>query len=170
MRIPLGQIVGIQKGEYILSALEPSARDTEENYGLCLEYLAGGTDSRSRTYSIRNKSAPHLSQDDDATTGERLRLAFKALRGDLIRDLDSDHPVTRRSCRKQVEEIVDQIRQACEDVGGTDNNDDSFIKTQPIVSLAEAKAQVGLLERLSHDLKVSALPNRESQSDAWFST
>lgn len=84
-----------------------------------------------------------------------MEIAFKAVRKDLVRDLDhiASHPTSMTS-RIQVLDIVDHIRGACEEVGATTSDDTAFIEEAPIISLAEAKAQVSILDRLNYELKV----------------
>jgi hypothetical protein len=53
-RVPLGDIVGISKGAYILSPLEESSRDPEQNAGLVISWLANNQESRATSYSVRN--------------------------------------------------------------------------------------------------------------------
>ena len=101
---------------------------------------------------------------------EPVLIAFKAIRGDMIRDLESNTQDIKVSCRQQVDTIVEQLRQACEDVGSTDSNDSDFVTRQPVVSLSEAKAQVGLLERLNHELKVSQdVCTKSGEAQQYFS-
>jgi hypothetical protein len=145
-------------GEYILSALDPAARNIEENYGFCIRYLPAGVTERSRTYSIRN-TAPigdpaDKIADNDSSLEHTLEVAFKAVRKDLVRDLDQVASPSTVTSRVQVLDIVDHIRQACEDIGATTSGDCTFVEEAPIVSLAEAKAQVSLLDRLNYELKV----------------
>jgi hypothetical protein len=147
-----------QAGEYILSALDPAARNIEENYGFCIRYLPAGVTERSRTYSIRNTAPVGDLADMNADNGTSLEdtseIAFKAVRKDLVRDLDQVTSPTTVTSRVQVLDIVDHIRQACEDIGATTPGDSTFVEEAPIVSLAEAKAQVSLLDRLNYELKV----------------
>ncbi|KAK9894710.1 hypothetical protein P389DRAFT_100391 [Cystobasidium minutum MCA 4210] len=153
-RIPLGQVVGIQQGEYILSALDPAARNLDENYGFCIRYLPEGVVERSRSYSIRNtvNGGPE-SKADDAVQDSVMLMAFKAVRKDLIRDLEHNASPTTVTSRVQVLDIVDHIRQACEDIGATSPEDESFVEDKPIISLSEAKAQVSFLDKLNYEVK-----------------
>ncbi|KAM0753780.1 hypothetical protein T439DRAFT_322671 [Meredithblackwellia eburnea MCA 4105] len=54
-RIPTGDIVGLQKGVYILSALDAAGRDQKENYGFIIKYHARAATERVRSYSMRIK-------------------------------------------------------------------------------------------------------------------
>ena len=156
-------------GEYIVSALDPAARNVEENYGLIIRYLPEGSTTRSRTYSIRNKGSTNgaVASSSDSSSGEGdaaaapSLLAFKALRNDLVRDLDAPRGAgggseISMSSRKQVDLVVEQIRLACEDVGATSEEDKDFVKEEAIISLAEASHAVPWLDRLNYELKVSA--------------
>lgn len=53
-RVPLGDIVGITKGAYILSPLEEASRDPEQNYGFRITWLTSRQESRASSYSVRN--------------------------------------------------------------------------------------------------------------------
>ncbi|KAF8912099.1 SacI homology domain-containing protein [Gymnopilus junonius] len=53
-RIPLGDIVNISKGAYILSPLEESSRDPEQNAGFVVTWLCSNQESRVTSYSVRN--------------------------------------------------------------------------------------------------------------------
>ncbi|KAH7103991.1 SacI homology domain-containing protein [Auriculariales sp. MPI-PUGE-AT-0066] len=57
-RIPLGDIVGLRKGSYILSTLDETSRDPEQNYGLVVAYLPTNQDTRLTSYSVRNSVNP----------------------------------------------------------------------------------------------------------------
>lgn len=96
-------------------------------------------------------SAPELLHTAEGT----LEIAFKAVRKDFVRDLDHiASPPTPMTSRVQVLDIVDHIRQACEETGATTPEDTTFVEEAPIISLAEAKTQVSLLDRLNYELKV----------------
>ncbi|KAF9532199.1 SacI homology domain-containing protein [Crepidotus variabilis] len=56
-RIPLGDIIGISKGAYILSPLEESSRDPEQNSGFVITWICANQESRLTSYSMRNSSA-----------------------------------------------------------------------------------------------------------------
>ncbi|EJD44199.1 hypothetical protein AURDEDRAFT_145215 [Auricularia subglabra TFB-10046 SS5] len=53
-RVPLGDIVGLRKGPYILSPLEEASRDPTQNYGFMVAYLPTRQDTRVSSYSVRN--------------------------------------------------------------------------------------------------------------------
>ncbi|CAG8529351.1 9614_t:CDS:10, partial [Gigaspora rosea] len=55
-RIGLGEIICIQKGEYILSTLYPSCVTPEDNYGFVIYYRASGESSRVNSGSMRNNN------------------------------------------------------------------------------------------------------------------
>ena len=137
--------------------MDSAALDAEENFGFLIRYLPEGTISRSSTYSIRNKTANHpstaSSSDFDPVTNTQF-LAFKAVRKDLIRDLEVRTSEIRISSRLQVDLMVEQLRQACEDIGATSESDDTFVIDEAIVSLAEARRSAGLLDRLNYEMKV----------------
>ncbi|KAJ2926422.1 hypothetical protein H1R20_g10673, partial [Candolleomyces eurysporus] len=53
-RVPLGDIIGIAKGAYILSPLEEASRDPEQNHGFVITWLTTHQESRVTSYSVRN--------------------------------------------------------------------------------------------------------------------
>ncbi|ESK89839.1 hypothetical protein Moror_824 [Moniliophthora roreri MCA 2997] len=53
-RIPLGDIIGISKGAYILSPLEEPSRDSEQNAGFIITWLNKDQVTRVTSYSLRN--------------------------------------------------------------------------------------------------------------------
>lgn len=72
-RIPLKSIVGIEKGAYILSALQEAGRDTSENAGFIIRFSAADEDRRYSTYSMGNREQP-------ASIPEPPRLSFPKTR------------------------------------------------------------------------------------------
>ncbi|TXT12958.1 hypothetical protein VHUM_01359 [Vanrija humicola] len=57
-RIPLKSITSIQKGAYILSALQEAGRDPTENAGFILNFSPADESTRYSTYSLRNREPP----------------------------------------------------------------------------------------------------------------
>ncbi|KAK0483841.1 SacI homology domain-containing protein [Armillaria novae-zelandiae] len=53
-RVPLGDIIGITKGAYILSPLEEASRDPEQNAGFVIEWLSSREITRVTSYSVKN--------------------------------------------------------------------------------------------------------------------
>ncbi|PPQ91427.1 hypothetical protein CVT25_014315 [Psilocybe cyanescens] len=53
-RVPLGDIISISKGAYILSPLEESSCDPEQNAGFVVTWLCSNQESRVTSYSVRN--------------------------------------------------------------------------------------------------------------------
>ncbi|GAA5874319.1 hypothetical protein JCM3774_000939 [Rhodotorula dairenensis] len=130
IRIPNGDIVGLQTGPYIISALDASGRDPVENYGFLLRYRASDTTERVRTYSLRTTSLrkpraslrdlalsgqasrPNRQADDDdggerdatsaASEAETHYVAFKALRRDAVKVTSLDLSATETQSRNQV--------------------------------------------------------------------
>ncbi|CAE6426462.1 unnamed protein product, partial [Rhizoctonia solani] len=56
-RIPLGDVVNIKQGAYILSTLHEASKDPAENYGFSITYRIAHQDIRLTTYSMRNRPA-----------------------------------------------------------------------------------------------------------------
>ncbi|KAG8763421.1 hypothetical protein FRC11_004032 [Ceratobasidium sp. 423] len=66
-RVPLGDVVGIKQGAYILSTLHEASKDPAENYGFSITYRIAHQDIRLTTYSMRNRPAlPAPSADTNA--------------------------------------------------------------------------------------------------------
>ncbi|KAF4615242.1 hypothetical protein D9613_002633 [Agrocybe pediades] len=57
-RVPLEDIVSITKGAYIISPLEESSRDPEENAGFVVTWSSSNQESRVTSYSVRNSVVP----------------------------------------------------------------------------------------------------------------
>ncbi|KIK59630.1 hypothetical protein GYMLUDRAFT_44597 [Collybiopsis luxurians FD-317 M1] len=53
-RVPLGDVVGIKKGAYILSPLEEASRDPLQNAGFIITWLNNNQTTRVTSYSLRN--------------------------------------------------------------------------------------------------------------------
>ncbi|CAE6446019.1 unnamed protein product [Rhizoctonia solani] len=56
-RVPLGDVVNIKQGAYILSTLHEASKDPAENYGFSITYHITHQDIRLTTYSMRNRPA-----------------------------------------------------------------------------------------------------------------
>ncbi|KAL7412783.1 SacI homology domain-containing protein [Mrakia frigida] len=57
-RIPLGNVVSLQKGVYILSPLQEAGQDPEENYGFKISFRGSDDETRLASYSMRNQIEP----------------------------------------------------------------------------------------------------------------
>ncbi|KIY65285.1 hypothetical protein CYLTODRAFT_357070 [Cylindrobasidium torrendii FP15055 ss-10] len=55
-RVPLGDLLTVKKGAYILSPLEEASRDPDQNAGFVLEWLNKHEETRLTSYSIRNSA------------------------------------------------------------------------------------------------------------------
>ncbi|CAG8454920.1 5799_t:CDS:10, partial [Dentiscutata erythropus] len=107
MRIGLGEIICIEKGEYILSTLYQSCVTPEDNYGFVIYYRASGESSRINSGSMRNNNntSDPLNKTNDTGSGTNSRtnsktnslpmnfkseyedkkfIAFKAFRSNLV--------------------------------------------------------------------------------------
>jgi phosphatidylinositol 4-phosphatase len=132
-------------GAYILSPLEESSRDPEENGGFVITWSTSNQESRATSYSVRNRldaGLPFPPTPTSPSFGNRRRssglsnvlatstqnfAAFKVLPIDPMRTCKemsdqyvelSDEMQRASSCRDAVDLIVDKICNACEDVGG----------------------------------------------------
>lgn len=175
IRIPKKDVLGVQTGTYIISALDASGRDAVENFGLLLRYRASHTTERIRTYSLRTTSfkkkrvglkdltlpalasgqmqQPAEAERDDAA--ETHFVAFKALRKDAVKVTGPDGTTTELPSKSRnsggetakdiVEDIAARVREECNKVGTAD-----FVVEKDIISLAESKAATSIVDRLSH--------------------
>ncbi|EJU05562.1 hypothetical protein DACRYDRAFT_113641 [Dacryopinax primogenitus] len=171
-RVPLNDIVSIQKGAYILSTLQEAARDPAENYGLLLTWKTSHLTRRMTSYSLRNK--PDLVDVVDVKTKKGLIrtsisrnnstvslgkglpeetqfAAFKALPTSTAasgRDLDA---VPVISCKHAVDVIADTIVRACKGMEASQKKD--FVRVQDIISLEEARRETTVYAKLEYYLK-----------------
>ncbi|KAK4703087.1 phosphatidylinositol 4-phosphatase, partial [Phenoliferia sp. Uapishka_3] len=158
-RIPTGDVVGIQQGAYILSALDAAGRDEVENYGFLLSFQSHSTTSRVHSYSMRSKPpSPNLSSRassfvssskassiSDAHDGEGEAathyFAFKALRRDMIR-LGSDgqsqiiekrEEAGGKTAKATVEGVVARLREECEKIGAVEDGDEGWAVIKDLI-------------------------------------
>ncbi|CED82657.1 Phosphoinositide phosphatase SAC1 [Phaffia rhodozyma] len=88
-RIPLATVLGLQRGEYILSPLQESGKDPEENYGFKIIYEdTDESTTRLTSYSLTNKisssshsqydsSSPSVSNPANSSTTQKRRSLLK---------------------------------------------------------------------------------------------
>lgn len=157
-RIPTGDIVSLQIGAYILSALEPSTRDAEENYGLLIRFRDHSATERIHTYTIKSfklpsarsssPSAPTDSSSAPADDSKVRFLAFKALRKDVVRANDGQSRIIERrdtssvdggeggngkTAKELVKSIVGVLKEEGAKVGATEDGDDKWVVEQDII-------------------------------------
>ena len=134
----------LMAGAYILSPLEESSRNPEENSGFIVTWLTSRQESRISGYSFRNSledaTSPHGASKKSMTkkgqpktnlNGDRsFFAAFKALPVDPARVRRSsstgqgvyaeasDEVTIATTCREAVDLIVESIEEACKAVGG----------------------------------------------------
>jgi hypothetical protein len=127
-RIPLVSITSLQRGAYILSALNESGRDSNENSGFAIEFNTGKESTRYSTYSMRNehRDTDALLEDttDKIENAEGTEFyAFKVLpveSGDNAEEDDDDDeggPAT--TCAEMANKIVRRIHRQCRRVSET---------------------------------------------------
>ena len=132
-------------GAYILSPLEESSRDSEQNAGFILTWSTWNQESRVASYSVRNSFDPASPSASfghgrrsglsnvlaDSSTGKQSFAAFKVLPIEPRRETSEEY-VGASSCREAVDAIVDKIYRACEDVGGGHGR---FVTEEEVVRL-----------------------------------
>ncbi|KAI0748534.1 SacI homology domain-containing protein [Daedaleopsis nitida] len=163
-RVPLGDILGISKGAYILSPLEEASRDPLQNTGFVVSWQnLQNQDTRLTSYSIRNSldlATPPASPSPVTTSRgqDTIFAAFKALPVDPARSRretgsfiqSQDELAGAKSCKEAVDMIVEAIRQACKDMG---NEHRDFITEADVVSLAEAQRMTSVYAKMEYGVK-----------------
>ncbi|KAG2183821.1 hypothetical protein INT44_008832 [Umbelopsis vinacea] len=154
-RIALSLITGIRQGEYILSTLNASSRDAEQNYGFVLDYEQGGESVRMNVGAIRNESLKDISIDheektessDDEDDDDKAFIAFKAVRYNVFGELSPDEVLTGR---EQVIRIVDKIHQAAKSQATIK---EPFVTQAPIISLMDALKAENIITKVGQRIK-----------------
>jgi hypothetical protein len=157
-RIALSLVTGIRKGEYILSTLDASSRDIEQNYGFLLEYEQGGESMRMNVGAMRNESLKDISIENaedeanvsDDETDDTAFIAFKAVRYNVFGELSPEEVLTGR---EQVENIVAKIHQAAASQSESASIKEPFITQGPIMSLADAIKAENIITKVGQRLK-----------------
>lgn len=157
-RVALSLIIGIRQGEYILSTLNASSRDVEQNYGFVLDYEQGGESLRMNVGAIRNESLKDISiehedeeqsQLSDDEVDDKAFIAFKAVRYNVLGELSPDEVLTGR---EQVIRIVDKIYQAAKSQAPTAVKE-PFVTQAPIISLADALKSENIITKVGQRIK-----------------
>jgi hypothetical protein len=156
-RIALSLVSHIRKGEYILSTQNASSRDGEQNYGFTLEYAQGGESMRMNVGAIRNESLKDISIDDadedsngsDDESDDRAFVAFKAVRYNVLGELDPDEVL---SGKEQVECIVEEIQKAVISQPEATNKE-SLVTQGAIISLADAIKAENIITKVGQRLR-----------------
>ncbi|EMD38456.1 hypothetical protein CERSUDRAFT_113620 [Gelatoporia subvermispora B] len=82
-RVPLGDIVGIIKGAYILSPLEEASRDPVQNHGFVVTWrISPEQDTRVSSYSIKNSvdmTTPTSSHDTTGSTSKTKKSSRRSM-------------------------------------------------------------------------------------------
>ncbi|KAF8077695.1 SacI homology domain-containing protein [Lyophyllum atratum] len=203
-RVPLGDIIGIMKGAYILSPLEEASRDPVQNAGFVISWHNSNQVTRVTSYSVRNSlevpsttpkrpSLPVLAATRQsainagtmltrsltrtkvpvlsniltnaalATGAETTFAAFKVLPidparirrgsstgGNIEYTEAADELSGASDCKEAADLIVESIRRACDDIGGTHGD---FITNEDVVSLAEAERMTSVYAKMEYGVK-----------------
>ncbi|PFH51748.1 hypothetical protein AMATHDRAFT_74778 [Amanita thiersii Skay4041] len=159
-RVPLGDIISISKGAYILSPLEETSRDPEENAGFVVTWLTSRQESRMTSYCLRNSVDDIERSMSTLRNGDRTFAAFKVLpvdpawirrsssTGDGGYAEASDELASASTCREAVELIVGSIDQACREVGWSGG-----ILKEDVVSLGEAERMTSVYAKMEYGVK-----------------
>ncbi|CCA69257.1 related to SAC1-recessive suppressor of secretory defect [Serendipita indica DSM 11827] len=171
-RVPLGDIVSIQRGAYILSTLNSQTRDPETNYGVNISFLAARQDTRITSYSVRNRfdlsgrdNPPRSATDgsfgatlsqilaDANSPNKVVSVAFKCLPVDAARVFGTDgsqSATSPKTPKEAIERLVQTLAKACGDYGVVD---ETFLSEADIVSLAEAQKTTSVFARFEYNFK-----------------
>ncbi|KIM25985.1 hypothetical protein M408DRAFT_330774 [Serendipita vermifera MAFF 305830] len=169
-RVPLGDILGVQKGAYILSTLNNQTRDPRFNYGMQISFLATRQDTRVTSYSIRNQYVPdganvHLSSVNmnskngttlsrilsNTTTGnEAVSVAFKSLPVDPQTGAGDDHSSEPLTPQDSINRIIELLVKLCDHFGTVDRG---FVSEKDVVSLVEAQKSTTLFSKFEYNFK-----------------
>lgn len=134
------------QGAYILSPLEESSRDPEENAGFVITWLTRNQESRVTSYSVRNTASlsppiagsPSFGKRRDASGcggGTQSFAAFKVLPVDCGGGL---------SCRVAVDDIVCRICEAGEGI---------VVSEVDVVSVEEARRVTSVYAQMEYGVK-----------------
>lgn len=80
LRIPLGNVVSLQKGVYILSPLQEAGQDPEENYGFKISFRGSDDETRLGSYSV-SRVVPSFS--GDLNSSNTVLLSFTQMRNQI---------------------------------------------------------------------------------------
>ncbi|KAF8621508.1 hypothetical protein AX15_007740 [Amanita polypyramis BW_CC] len=173
-RVPLGDIIRISKGAYILSPLEETSRDPEENAGFMVTWLTSRQESRINGYSIRNdidgsaaspltllaRSMSKRGQSRVIMNSDQTFAAFKVLpvdparvrrsssTGDGLYAEGSDEINNAATCREAVDLIVESIEGACKGKGGKVD-----VLKEDVVGLTEAEKMTSVYSKMEYGVK-----------------
>ena len=161
-KVDLQSITGVMKGAYVTSTLASAQTDEQRNVGFIVKYRPGKGDiARVNTRTMSNmlddlegtekenkRAAASLSTKHDVLSSLRI-LAFKALpaRSALATE---DREVRSVSETELISSICDDIKRCARK---DDETSATFVETQDIISLQEAKKNTGLVEQWGHSLK-----------------
>jgi len=133
-RIPLGAITALQRGAYILSALQEAGRDPLENHGFVIRFSTHEESTRYSSYSIRNTrrdsetalpATPLTETTPSEPDGAEEFYAFKVLplEPGVEEDEDDDDESVGTgtgavgNCKDVADKIVRRIGAQCKRVG-----------------------------------------------------
>lgn len=154
-RIDLGSIICITKGVYITSTLASNQTNESKNVGIVVRYRPGKNDvARVNTRSLSTSAGTdNLAADMDNKTRKTIPikiLPFKAV--------PARSSFTVQSDEGNVASEIDRVNSLCEDIrraalGNVGGEVAGFVEERPIISLAEARKNTGLVDQLGHALK-----------------
>ncbi|KAF8635542.1 hypothetical protein AX17_003925 [Amanita inopinata Kibby_2008] len=172
-RVPLGDIITISKGAYILSPLEEASRNPEENAGFVVTWLTSSQESRICNYSVQNSveapaaasssllNFPQMPRKENVPMPRNETFAaFKVLPVDPARIRRasstgdggyaeaSDELNNASTCREAVDLIVDSVERACRDVGWRGR-----IVEGDVVGLEEAQKMTSVYAKMEYGVK-----------------
>lgn len=168
-RVDLSHVMGIKYGTYITSTISPTQMDESKNIGLVITYKPGSEDIRRvNTRSLSSVKGGQASADSpvpNRLTGllnrkpqpapETKKIALKApYTKSSIADVSDGSRMSETQLVTSVCHEIERLTFLNQPVSGTaEAKRERLIEEAEIVSLAEAKRNVGIFETLGYNIK-----------------
>lgn len=167
-RVDLSHVAGVKYGTYITSTISPTQMDESKNIGLVITYRPGSEDIR--RVNTRSLSSVKGGQASDSPVQNRLtgllnrkaqaapetkKIALKApYTKSSITDASGGSRMSEDQLVKSVCYEIERLAFLNQPVSGTaETKRQSLVEEGEIVSLAEAKRNVGIFETLGYNIK-----------------
>lgn len=168
-RVDLSHVVGIKYGTYITSTISPTQMDETKNIGLLITYKPGSEDIRRvNTRSLSSVKGGQASSDGPLPnrltgllarkpqpTPETKKIALKApYTKSSIADASSGSKMSEDQLVTSVCHEIERLAVLNQPVSGTAQaKRESMVEEGDIVSVTEAKRNVGIFETLGYNIK-----------------
>lgn len=169
-RVELSHVERIKYGVYVTSTIAKTQTDETKNVGLVITYKPGSSDyrrvnTRSLT-SVKNGQTDNTSLVQNRLTGILGRGNNKASESPETKKIALKAPYTKSSIAAPSDSISEKqlVTTVCHEIerlaflnqpvsGTAESKRESIVEEEDIVSLAEAKRNVGIFETLGYSLK-----------------